>query len=60
MAINGFSRKEHVVKNGEGLGEEMESRVGSDESIEEVGGATSGEGEDGGGLRELGAGGRRL
>lgn len=57
MAISGFSRKEHVAENGEGLGEETERRVGSDESIEEVGGAASGEGEDGVGLWELGAGG---
>lgn len=56
MAINGFSRKEHVAENGEGLREETERRVGSDESIEKVGGATSGEGEDGGGLWELSAG----
>ncbi|CAK9311815.1 unnamed protein product, partial [Citrullus colocynthis] len=47
----------HVAENGEGLREETERGVGSDEGIEEVGRAASGEGEDGDSLWELGAGG---
>lgn len=57
MAVNGFSRNKHLPENRERLREEAERGVGSDERIEEEGGAASGEGEYGDGLWELGAGG---
>lgn len=50
MTVNGFAREKHVAENGEGLREETERGVRSDEGIEEVGRASSGEGEDGEGL----------
>lgn len=57
MAVNGFAGKEHSAKNGEGVREETERRVGSNESVEKVSGFASGKGEKNVGLVQLRTGG---
>lgn len=46
MAIKGFMGKKHLTEEGEGLGEEIERRIGSDERVEEKSGLAIGEGKE--------------
>lgn len=46
VAVNGFAGEEHLAKNGEGLREEEERGVGSNEGVVEESGTTISEGED--------------
>lgn len=54
MAIKGFIGKKHLAEEGEGMGEQVERGIGSDERVEEESGLAIGEGEEDIGLVQLG------
>ncbi|KAJ1387743.1 hypothetical protein SESBI_39731 [Sesbania bispinosa] len=53
MAIKAFIGAKHLAEEGEGMGEQVERGIGSDERVEEESGLAIGEGEEDIGLVQL-------